>query len=230
MSCEWWPPALCAAKCISAKCRARGIALCYWRRYNTQSQKCLLEGPFYETCSPSLALQSEADPNSLWWSGPGLVLWEPPQVAKGCSVDHSSLESPLSVTLWLCPSACPWQKEPSSVLTLEQTVPWPPSQQSSPSCLFYSQHLNCSTFQLGKKASLSGACRSQVVSIPRARQDTLLPVGVNTESHAKHPSFWLGLSSQHSHWKGRDCTETERLFSPALEATWTLITFKTLCV
>lgn len=80
--------------------------------------------------------------------------------------------------------------------------------------------MNCSTFQLGKKTSLFGACWSQVVSIPTARQDTALPVRVNTESHAKHLSFWLGCSSRYSRWKGRDFTETERLFSSGLETTW----------
>lgn len=144
-------------------------------------------------------------------------------MAKGCSVeDHSSPGVP-SVSHNRCSHTvlCPSQKEPSSALTLQQIVPWPPSQQSSPSWLFYSWHLNCSTFHLGKKASLSGACRSQVVSIPRARQDTELPVRVNTQSHAKHLSFWLGLNSQYSLWKGRDFTETERLFYSGLEATWT---------
>lgn len=134
MSCEWWPQALCTVKCISTKCKGRGIALCYWWCYNTESQKRHLEGPFLETCSPSLALQSEADSNSLWQSGPGLVLYEPPsQMAKGCSVeDHRSLEVPVvshyghSHTVQ-CPSARPWQKEPNSMLTLKQIVPWPPS-------------------------------------------------------------------------------------------------------
>lgn len=58
------------------------------------------------------------------------------------------------------------------------------------------------------------------MSIPTARQDTELPVRVNTESHAKHLSFWLGRNSQYSRWKGRDFTETERLFSSGLETTW----------
>lgn len=144
-------------------------------------------------------------------------------MAKGCGVEDPSSPEVPSVSHNRCSHTvlCPSQKEPSSVLTLQQEVPWPPSQQSSPSSLFYSWHLNCSTFQLGKKASLSGACRSQVVSIPRARQDTELPVRVNTESHAKHLSFWLGLNSQYSLWKGRHFTETERLFSSGLEATWT---------
>lgn len=203
------------------------MALCSWWCYNTESQKCRLEGPFLETCSPFLASQSEADSNSLWQSRGALVLCEPlSQMAKGCSVEEHRSQVPIvsnyrqSHTV-LSPSACPWQKEPNSMLTFNQTLPWPPSQQSSPSCLFYSRHLNCSTFQLGKKVSLSGACRSQVVSIPRARQDTVLPVRVNTESHAKHLSFWLGLSSQYSHWKGRGFTETERLFSSGLETTCT---------
>lgn len=59
-----------------------------------------------------------------------------------------------------------------------------------------------------------------MVSIPTARQDTVLPVRVNTESHAKHLSFWLGRNSQYSRWKGRDFTETDRLFSSGLETTW----------
>lgn len=63
-------------------------------------------------------------------------------------------------------------------------------------------------------------CWNQVVSIPTARQDTELPVRVNTESHAKHLSFWLGRNSQYSRWKGRGFTETERLFSSGLETTW----------
>lgn len=78
----------------------------------------------------------------------------------------------------------------------------------------------CSAFQLGKKPLLFGACWSQVVSIPPARQDTGLPARVNTESQAKHLSFWLGHNSQYSRWKGKDFPDTERLFSSGLETTW----------
>lgn len=80
--------------------------------------------------------------------------------------------------------------------------------------------MNCSTFQLGKKTLLFAACWGEVVCIPTARQDTVLPVRVNTESHAKHLSFWLGHNSQYSRWKGRDFIETEELFTPDLETTW----------